>query len=133
MQNTLYHKSLRVSALLFALLLLFESGLLFNGADELTDSTILYVANVVGITASVAPTELNEITAELTKRETELDAREREINARALDTANTSKTTDYSTYILSAILFVMLLLIVFNYALDFMRERRQMFTHANTT
>lgn len=137
MQGTFYHKFLRMSVLLFAVVLLFESGFLFEGTKDLSEGTFRYVASVVGITASVQPTELNEITAELTKRKTELDEREevlrgREIDARALDRSDVTFNNSFSTYIMSIILFVMLVLIVLNYVFDFIRERRKIMTHANT-
>lgn len=137
MQDTFYHKFLRMSALLFAVILLFESGFLFEGTKDLSDGTFRYMASVVGITASVQPTELNEITAELTKRKTELDEREealreREIDARAYDTSGIALNSDLSTYIVSAILFIMLVLIVLNYVFDLIRERRKVMAHANT-
>jgi hypothetical protein len=69
--------------------------------------------------ASVPQNELNTLSSELQKRGEELDRREREIDARAK--GNTSD--EMATYVLSVILFLLLVLIVINYVLDFLRMR----------
>jgi hypothetical protein len=79
---------------------------------------------VIGINASVAPTELNTLTAQLTQREQEL--REREI-AVQLKEESPSESTDMSTYILSILLFILLVLIVLNYALDYIRTKQSQY------
>ncbi len=120
MRHSLYHKILRVSAVLVAVVLVFQSGVFLSGTEGLSLSTREYVANVIGISASIESTELNTMTAEFTKRMQELDEREREINARA---EGGGSRVDYSDYILSTILFLLLILIVTNYVLDFVRAR----------
>lgn len=124
--GTVYHKILRVGAVAVAGLLFFQSnGIPFVNLPSVLNARVL-VANVIGISAGVAPTELNTITAELTKRTTELDKREalvkeREINARATDS---SASFVVSNYILSAVLLLLLVLIITNYAFDFLRARK---------
>jgi hypothetical protein len=118
---SVYHKTLRSGAVLVALLLVFDSGIISNTTHELSYSAQRSLANVVGVGASVSPNEFNVITAELQKQRAELDQREREIDARARE-GSTNDTT--STYILSAILFILLCLILMNYVLDFVRSRR---------
>jgi len=108
-----------------ALMLLFDGGYISPLSKQLSDSTIQYVANSIGIFASVEPNELNQITAELSKRENELDTREaalreREISARDFG----GNDSDVSVYILSVILFILTVLIVLNYAMDFIRARK---------
>lgn len=123
MTETLYHKMLRISLPVVAVVLLFDSGLVFPITQQLSRNTQTYLANSIGIYAQVEPNELNTITAELTRRQQELDDREarlREIEARDFGTTDTS---NFSTYILSAILFMLTVLIVVNYALDWHRTR----------
>lgn len=122
---TLYHKFLRVSALVVGLVLLFQSTSTVTSSPLLSDART-YLANAVSVTVGVEPTELNMITAGLTKRSTELDAREaalreREINARATDGGDSSLV--FSNYVLSTLLLLLLVLIVMNYIFDFIRAR----------
>lgn len=125
MATSMYHTVLRVAALTCALVLLFESGLVSPITKELSQSTHLYLMSAVGMTASVQPNELNQMTARLTQREQELAQREaalseREINVGITDSAQSS---DIPVYILSVLLFIILVLIVLNYALDYMRMK----------
>ncbi len=117
----LYHTTLRVSSTVVAIVLLFDGGFVVPLTKQLSDNTIQYLASSSGVFAAVPPNELNSITAELTARERELDAREREIATREF---GDGEPTDYSTYILSTILFILTTLIILNYALDWARERR---------
>jgi hypothetical protein len=127
-QDTHYHKILRVSACVLAFTLLFVSGLVVETTSQLSRGTYDYVATAVGISVGVEPTELNQITAALTEQKRELDAREaalqeREIAVR-LNSSN-NQSSDYGTFILSALLFILLVLIVLNYILDFLRARER--------
>lgn len=126
---SMYHMALRVVAVTLALLLVFDSGLLLPATHELSKSTQQYLANTVGASARVEPNELNTLTAELTRQKKELDDRESILNERelaiGLNTGGTQSEDDNrSTYILSILLFIILVLIVLNYALDFARARR---------
>jgi hypothetical protein len=123
MEDSLYRISLRILGLTLACVLAFESGLFSPVTKQLSDDTRLYLANSVGMFASIEPNELNVITARLTERERELDAREREIAAREMDTGSNGSAT--TTFILSAFLFILLVLIVLNYVLDFLRARQE--------
>lgn len=121
----MYHILLRTSALTLAFVLLFQSGLLAPVTHELANNAGSYVASTVGMSAAVAPNEHNTITAELTRLRTDLEARERVIAERELEIGLASGADrDYSTFILSAILFLFLVLIILNYVLDYLRERR---------
>lgn len=128
MVGPVYHSFLRIVALTFAVVLLFDSGLLNPATSELSNNTQLYLASAVGVRASVEPTELNTLTAQITSRERDLDAREAALTQREISVGLggdlLSGKTNYSTYILSVILFILVVLIVLNYALDFARERR---------
>lgn len=121
----MYHVVLRVSSLTLALILLFESGLLSPLTKELSDNTRQYLASAVGVQVAVAPNELNVITAELTARKNELDKREADISQREIGVDLKSETSGIgglSTFVLSSVLFVLLVLIVLNYVLDYMRR-----------
>lgn len=120
---------LRISALTLALVLLFDSGLLSPLTKQLSQGTQLYVANVVGVGAQVAPTELNTLTAQLTERQRDLDAREAALSSREMNVGLGSggvggQSNELSTYILSLVLFIIVVMLVLNYALDFARYRR---------
>ena len=124
-KHSKYHKALRVSAVVCTMMLLFESGLVHDSTRKLSIGTHEYLANAVGATASIDPTELNSLTAELTaqklalqQRETSLREREIEIGLLPGESAN-QKTT----YILAGVLFLLLILIVLNYTLDYLRLR----------
>jgi hypothetical protein len=114
-------------AMLAALILVFDSGLLSPVTSQLSDETSVYLASVVGVGASVAPTELNTITAALTEREQELAEREAVLTERelavGLNSGDRQASQDLSTYILSLLLFIILVLIILNYALDYARAR----------
>ena len=128
MKHSLYHIVLRTGALTLALLLVFDSGLLSPITARISQNTQEYVAAAIGMYAAVEPSELNQYTAELTARDRVLTEREQDIAAReiAVDLAQSGETPDYSTYIISVLLFVILVLIVLNYALDYMRAREQL-------
>jgi hypothetical protein len=122
----MYHKVLRVAAVVCALTLLFESGLLHESTKIMSKNTHQYLANSVGVGASINPTELNTVTAELTAAKMELQ-REREINVGITERGN----NDRMIYILSGILFVLLVLIILNYTLDYLRYREQKMLRTN--
>lgn len=114
---------LRVSSLTLALVLLFQSGVLSPVTRELAYNAGSYVANAIGVNASVTPTEVNTITAALTAKERELAAREaalskREISVNLGDTSSDERTT----FLLSVVLFILLTLIILNYLLDYLRR-----------
>jgi hypothetical protein len=124
-----YHKFLRVSALVCALTLVFESGLISTSTVALSKNTHQYLANAIGMSASVEPTELNLYTAQLTQKERELEDREaalieREILVGLSQSENPGNNT--TTYILASILFILLILIILNYTLDYLRLKERL-------
>ncbi len=120
-KDSMYHRVLRVATVVCAFVLLFESGLVHESTALMSQNTHQYLANAVGVGASVESTELNTVTAELTAAKMELQ-REREINVGLREGRPDNDTT---IYILSGILFVLLVLIVLNYTLDYLRWREQ--------
>ncbi|MCA9354003.1 MAG: hypothetical protein KC877_00610 [Candidatus Kaiserbacteria bacterium] len=126
-QHSTYHKFLRVALVVCAVVLVFESGLLSESTARVAEGTHAYLANAVGMSASVQPTELNTLTAELTAKQRELDAREAALREReiAVDLNSGAVSSNTSSYVLSSILFVLLVLIILNYALDYLRSREE--------
>jgi hypothetical protein len=125
MNNTTYHRILRIAALTLAMVLLFDSGLLSPVTSELSHDTQDFLASAIGMQAGVVPTELNQITAELTARDRLLTERENALNAREIEVnlESAGVGTERSTYILSVVLFMILVLLILNYVLDYMRSR----------
>ena len=126
MEFTLYHKLLRISSVVLAAALVFQSGLLSNTTALMATQTQSYLANSVGVFVGVEATELNTITAGLTAKELALDAREQELKQReiavGIDQGNGS-TKDVTTFVMGLVLFIVVLLLVLNYALDYFRYR----------
>lgn len=127
--DTTYHRSLRIGAVVLALMLVFQSGLVSDATQDMAGETQRYLANVIGVGASVAPTELNQITAELTARERELDAREAALADREIEVGLSEPRgivdSETTTYILASILFILLVLILLNYVLDYLRTKER--------
>ncbi len=121
LQGSHYHSFLRVAALASAFVLVFDSGLVSDTTATLSRGAQEYVATAVGVRVGVAPNEVNVLTARITELEGELARKEREI-AVNLNTASESGTNT-STFVLSAILFILLVLIVLNYILDYVRSK----------
>ncbi len=121
-EHTLYHSMLRIAVCVIALALVFDSGLIVAATANISNNTQLYLANAVGVNASVAPTEVNQLTARITELEGELQTREREI-AVNLNKNNNAGAFDKSTFVLSIILFILLVLIVLNFTLDYLRMK----------
>lgn len=124
--SSVYHKILRVGAATLALVLLFESGLLHESTKSLSKNTHQYVANVIGVGASVRPTELNQLTAELTEQRMLLQEREAALRQREIEVefAATQTSNERVTYVIAALLFILLVLIVTNYILDYLRAQK---------
>lgn len=127
-QSLLYRSVLRVSVVVTAFILVFQSGLIDERTavvfSEATDS--LY-ATVVGASASVRPTEINQITAELTRQQQMLAAREETLAAREIELGlaqgSTQSNNETTTYVLAAILLIQLILLILNYVLDYLRSK----------
>jgi hypothetical protein len=115
-----YHSLLRIALCVCAVALVFDSGLIFKGTADLSNSAQNYVATAVGVKVGVAPNDVNVLTARITELEQELATKEREINVNVGDNGSVSGI-DMSTFVLSIILFILLVLIVLNYALDYLR------------
>jgi len=133
MKDSLYHIVLRTAALTLAFLLVFDSGLLSGVTARISQDTQMYLATAIGMNAAVESTELSEYTAELAARDRVLTQREEEVAAREIEVGIVERegSTDYSTYIISLLLFVILVLIVLNYVLDYVRAREQLMQTRN--
>jgi hypothetical protein len=124
LEKSLYHSFLRVAGCVCALVLVFDSGLLLKDTSYLSKIVQRQVASVVGVSLGVQPTEMNQLTARITELETELEAKERLI-AVNIRNGEANSGMDTSTFVLSIIVFILLVLIVLNYALDYLRSRPQ--------
>jgi hypothetical protein len=129
MENSSYHRVLRVSLVVCAIALVFESGILSESTARLSQGTHAYLANAIGMSASVQPTELNTLTAELTAMQTELEAREASLREREIAVeipmGATTGNNVTATYVIASILFILLVLILLNYVLDYLRAREE--------
>ncbi len=130
MQRSLYHIFLRTSALTLSLVLLFISGVLSPVTKQLSRDTGLYLASAIGVNAAVAPTPVNTLSAQLAERDKELTQREIAIN---LKEAKASRIPDLSTFLLSIAVFVLLVLMIINYTLDYLRARPKKMPQLETT
>ncbi len=124
LEASVYHSILRVSLVVCAIVLLFDSGLISKTTAKLSQGAQQYVATAVGVKVGVAPNEVNVLTARITELESELARRERDIAVNLNASGGTTSGTNTSTFVLSAILFILLVLIVLNYILDYLRGRR---------
>ncbi len=123
MEGHLYRSVLRVSMLVTTSLLVFDSGILFPLTKQISSDTQRYVAEVVSVGARIDQNEVNTLSEELRKRDEELDQREANLRTIEARTFGDGSTPDYSTYILSFLLFVLTVLVLFNYILDWRRAR----------
>lgn len=128
MNGSLYLSMLRVSLLTTAVVLVFDSGIVSPVTKQLSDNTLLYLAQTASVVARVEQTEINTLSEDLRKRSEELDAKEAALRTIEARTYGASTEPDYSTYILSLILFILTLLIVLNYILDWHRVRSERIT-----
>jgi len=121
-----YHKVLRVLCVVVATVLIFDSGLLVPTTARFSDHTQQYLASAIGVSVGVPENDVNRLTTRIAELELALDAQSRVSGDRelalGLQTAPAGSQT--SVYVLSGILFILLLLIVLNYVLDFYRSRR---------
>ena len=130
MEHSLYHKFLRVSAAVVAVVLLFDGGYIISETQILSLNVQNYLASVISVGASIQPSELNILTAEIAEKNKELNEREsviadREIAISLSQSSGGGNQNNISTYILSTILFILVVLIVLNYTLDYIRERER--------
>lgn len=114
-------------------MLVFDSGLISDSTARLSNGTQNYLASVVGMSASVEPNELNMYTAQLTAREKELNEREAALRELEIGLNEGGTANDYSTYVLASILFILLVLILLNYILDYIRSREALHQEVQQT
>jgi hypothetical protein len=121
LENTLYHSFLRIAICVFAVALVFDSGILLDTTAKISDQVQNQLASAVGVKVGVTPNEVNQLTGRITELERDLALKERIIAVNV--GSNSAPVSNTSTFILSALLFIMLVLIVLNYALDYLRAR----------
>ena len=124
--STMYHSVLRVAGLVVACVLMVDGGLLSSVTADMSARAGYFVANSVGVSVGVAPNEINQLTSALSEYEQQLQARESQIREREIEIGLSSGEAagpDRSTFIIAALLFIILVLIILNYVLDFIRAR----------
>jgi hypothetical protein len=131
LEHSAYHKILRVSSLVVATVLMFEGGLFSSATARLANQTELYLANAVGVYVGVPENGVNSLTTRIAELEQEVGRKDEQLRDRelALGLGGGASTSSTSTFVLAGILFIMLVLIVLNYALDYVRSRE---TYATT-
>ncbi|MFN3188586.1 MAG: hypothetical protein ACK42D_03555 [Candidatus Paceibacteria bacterium] len=109
-----YHSILRISVLLFALALVFESGILSPATKTFSHITGQQFATAIHATIDTATYDESGVLAP-------------EVQSQQISQANTASTQPLSrsTFLLSTLVFILLLLIVLNYILDYLRNRER--------
>lgn len=110
MDDSMYRILLRVSALTLALVLLFVSGIFSPITRELSSGTGTYLASVVDtvpLQPDVSKKIQNENVIGINKQQ------------------STHTASDVPAFILSVILYIVLVLIISNYVLDYTRGRQK--------
>jgi hypothetical protein len=81
------------------------------------------LAQVVGVSVGVPENEFNTLAQGIAQRQEELDERERDLAAREAQAAGGEQSFRRATLLLSAISFVLLVLILLNYFADWRRRK----------
>lgn len=125
LEQTVYHKVLRVSCVVLATVLIFDSGLFASATAKLSDQTGMYLANAVGVYVGVPENGVNSLTTRIAELEQEVGRKDAQLRDRelALGLGSAAGSSSASTFVLAGILFIMLVLIVLNYGLDYVRSR----------
>ena len=127
---------LRVSMILAAFVLVFDGGFLSPITEQLSNTTYTYLAAAgASMSASVPENEFNTLTADIAAEQLRLAAREQALNEReiAARTYENESSTDYSTYVLSLLLFIIVVLLMLNYVMDWQRARMYQYQNGKTT
>jgi hypothetical protein len=109
-----YHSVLRVTALIFAMVLVFESGLLSPVTQRTSHLAGQQLASVVTGTVDTALYSEGSQTRALGEEAT-------------FSTQSLREPISKSTFLLSVAVFILLLLIILNYILDYLRRREKTF------
>lgn len=122
----MYRSFLRIGILVSLITLLFDGGFVVPITKQFSNNAFLYLGSVgSSVLARVEPNEINTLSAQIADRQRELDAREALLRGREIETRDFGQgnATDYSTYIITAVLFLLTVLLVLNFAMDFARIR----------
>lgn len=122
MNVSVYHKVLRVSALTVALMLVFESGMCSPVSKQFADNTIIMLASASTQVGIMNFSSNLNVAATLTARQNVIDTTNGNLSERSAPTRISVETeSGYPTYVLSTILFLLVLLILMNYLFDWRR------------
>ena len=127
MKASNYHRLLRISLLVSAIALVFESGLINQSTSYIAKGTHVYLANVINSPSQTVETKNNLYAIESSNEDKQSAAlqeaaKEREVGPQA---STEIIYNNRATYTLSIVVFMLLVLIILNYALDYIRSRRR--------
>lgn len=112
--SSMYHSALRVLVLVFAVALVFESGMLSSATQTITHSAGQQFAAAIQATVDSANyTDEAGIMPAMQTQESEVAA------------VTSSEALSRGTFLLSIVVFILLLLIVLNYILDHLRTKER--------
>ncbi len=134
MQYSRVRSVLRIGMVLVAAVLVFDGGFLTPITKQLSDTTYTYLASVgASMSARVEPNEVNRLSAELAEQQRLLALREQALTEREIAARDYSGdgVGDYSTYIISLLLFIIVVLLLLNYVMDWQRARVYRFERAS--
>jgi len=100
-----YHSALRVLVVCFAAILVFESGVLSPATKTIAHLAGEQMASVIRVSTDVTPYSIQQVQTERTQ------------------TSTVPEPISKSTFLLSTLLFVLLLLLVLNYVLVHLRTK----------
>ena len=122
LRYSIYHSVLRISVLFFAILLVFDSGLVSSQSNVLSISTQQYLANTISSQVGTVSVKNDEHIAIITKTD-EMVSGKGNFTTISLS-EDIPQVMNKSTLILSSIVFTLLLLILINYVVDCIRTRK---------
>ena len=122
LRYSIYHSVLRISVLVFAILLVFDSGLVSPQSNVLSISTQQYLANTISSQVGTVSVKNDEHIAIITKTD-EMVSGKGNFTTISLS-EDIPQVMNKSTLILSSIVFTLLLLILINYVVDCIRTRK---------
>lgn len=127
LEHSPYHKTLRVLSVVMVCVLMFQSGLYSKTTAQLSVVTGNYLTAAVGVSVGVPENDVNVLTKKIAELETQVGAKDAQLRERELSLGLNSQenTGTRVTLILAGIQLVLLILIVVNYALDYLRGRRR--------
>lgn len=118
--HSLYHSVLRVSLVVCAIALVFESGLLSTSTTILSQNTHSYLANAIRMSSDGSIPPADQYTEKESAERTAVLPESESSSAPVLD-INTNQRV---TFVIAGILLGLLALMVLNYTLDYLKPKK---------